>query len=72
VRNCLQELNKVVANHNGTFVSGEGYLETCQNENVFEGRRFGIILSANCPDDNGDWQSATMYFQLSPAKCHDN
>lgn len=22
VRNCLQELNKVIANHNGSFVSG--------------------------------------------------
>lgn len=50
VRNCLQELNKVVANFNGTFVSGEGYLSSCRNANVFSGSRFGVILTANCPD----------------------
>ncbi len=49
-RYCLQELNKVLTNENGTLVSGEGFLADCRNSHVFKGQRFGIILSAQCPD----------------------
>lgn len=59
---CLQELNQVIANHNGEFVSGEGFLLECRNENVFDGIRGGIILTAMCPDLEGNYKVATKFF----------
>lgn len=71
-RLCLQELNKVLTNVNGSLASGEGFMNDCRYSHVFPGVRNGIVLSAQCPDENGDFQTSTQYFQIPPGPCKYN
>ena len=49
-RQCLQQLNKVLVNVNGSLASGEGLMDDCRYSHIFPGVRNGIILSSQCPD----------------------
>jgi hypothetical protein len=68
-RYCLQELNKFVTNDNGNLVQGEGFLAECQNSHVFKAQRSGIILEAECPDDDGLMHTASKFLQILPPSC---
>lgn len=47
-------------------------MNDCRYSHVFPGIRNGIVLSAQCPDENGDFQTSTQFFQIPPGPCKYN